>query len=228
MEVIYEDNHLIVVNKAPGEIVQGDKTNDQPLSELVAVYLKEKYHKPGNVFVGVVHRLDRPVGGLVLFAKTSKALGRMNNLFREGKVRKRYLAIVANPPQPTQGRLVNWLKKNEKLNKSFVVDKGSEGSKRAELVYRTVARSERYTLVEVELLTGRHHQIRCQFSALGCPLKGDLKYGAPRPNRDASISLISYRMDFEHPVSKQMISLVAPIPKDPLWQAFVPQLETFV
>ena len=199
MQIIYEDNHLIVVNKAPGEIVQGDKTGDQPLSEAVALYLKQRYNKPGNAFVGVVHRLDRPVGGLVIFAKTSKALERMNQLFREGKVEKHYWAIVANGPSPEQGRLIHWLKKNEKQNKSYASNSPKDGAKRAELTYRTLAKSKNYT-----------------------PIKGDLKYGAPRSNPDASISLLSYQINFEHPVSHLPISLTAPLPPDPLWQAFVP------
>lgn len=222
MQIIYEDNHLIVVNKAPGEIVQGDKTGDQPLSEAVALYLKQRYNKPGNAFVGVVHRLDRPVGGLVIFAKTSKALERMNQLFREGKVEKHYWAIVANAPNPEQGRLIHWLKKNEKQNKSYASNSPKDGAKRAELTYRTLAKSKNYTLLDVQLLTGRHHQIRCQLAAIGSPIKGDLKYGAPRSNPDASISLLSYQINFEHPVSHLPISLTAPLPPDPLWQAFAP------
>lgn len=222
MQIIYEDNHLIVVNKAPGEIVQGDKTGDQPLSQAVALYLKQRYNKPGNAFVGVVHRLDRPVGGLVIFAKTSKALERMNQLFREGKVEKHYWAIVANAPNPKQGRLIHWLKKNEKQNKSYASNSPKDGAKRAELTYRTLAKSKNYTLLDVQLLTGRHHQIRCQLAAIGSPIKGDLKYGAPRSNPDASISLLSYQINFEHPVSHLPISLTAPLPPDPLWQAFAP------
>ena len=220
MQVLYEDNHIIIVSKRAGEIVQGDKTGDVPLSDIVATYLKEKYSKPGNVFVGVPHRLDRPVSGIVVLAKTSKALSRLNEMFRVGSVDKRYLAIVKNKPQNPEGRLENWLVRNEKQNRSYAYDKEVPNSKQAILKYRLVASSVNYHLLEVELLTGRHHQIRCQLAKMGCPIKGDLKYGAERSNPDGSISLHAYHVMFEHPVSHEMIDVKAPLPDDPLWQSF--------
>jgi len=225
MQVLYEDNHIIIVSKLPGEIVQGDKTGDVPLSETVAAYLKEKYSKPGNVFVGVPHRLDRPVSGVVVLAKTSKALARLNEMFRVGSVDKRYLAIVKNRPKQAEGRLENWLVRNEKQNRSYAYDREVPGSKQAILNYRLVASSVNYHLLEVELMTGRHHQIRCQLSKMGCPIKGDLKYGAERSNPDGSISLHAYRVSFEHPVSHQMIDVKAPLPDDSLWQSFKQQVD---
>lgn len=220
MQVLYEDNHIIIVSKRAGEIVQGDKTGDVPLSETVAAYLKEKYSKPGNVFVGVPHRLDRPVSGVVVLAKTSKALSRLNDMFRAGSVDKRYLAIVKNKPEEPQGRLENWLVRNEKQNRSYAYDKEVPGSKKAVLNYKLVASSVNYNLLEVELLTGRHHQIRCQLARMGCPIKGDLKYGAERSNPDGSISLHAFHVTFEHPVSHEMIDVKAPLPDDSLWQSF--------
>lgn len=221
MEVLYEDNHIIIVNKRSGEIVQGDKTGDTPLSDSVKLWLKEKHQKPGNVFLGVVHRLDRPVQGLVVFAKTSKALTRLNDMFRTSDVHKTYWAITKNrPPQP-QGTLVNWLTRNEKQNKSYAYDTERPGAKRAELNYRVIGRNQRYYLIEVHLLTGRHHQIRCQLAHIGCPIKGDLKYGAERSNPDGSISLLSRRVQFIHPVSKLPIDITAPLPA-PLWETFQP------
>lgn len=220
MQVLYEDNHIIIVCKQSGEIVQGDKTGDTPLSETVAAYLKEKYAKPGNVFVGVTHRLDRPVSGTVVLAKTSKALARMNEMFRVGSVDKRYLAIVKNRPAKPEGELVNWLVRNEKQNRSYAYDHEVPGSKKAILRYRLVASSVNYHLIEVELMTGRHHQIRCQLAKMGCPIKGDLKYGAERSNPDGSISLHAYHVTFEHPVSHVMIDVKAPLPQDSLWQSF--------
>lgn len=220
MQVLYEDNHIIIVSKLSGEIVQGDKTGDVPLSETVAAYLKEKYSKPGNVFVGVPHRLDRPVSGVVVLAKTSKALARLNEMFRVGSVDKRYLAIVKNRPKQAEGRLENWLVRNEKQNRSYAYDREVPGSKQAILDYRLVASSVNYHLLEVELLTGRHHQIRCQLSKMGCPIKGDLKYGAERSNPDGSISLHAFHVTFEHPVSHEMIDVKAPLPDDALWQSF--------
>ena len=218
MNVLYEDNHIIVVNKQSGEIVQGDKTGDTPLSDIVKSYLKEKYNKPGNVYLGVVHRLDRPVSGVVLFAKTSKALPRLNKLFAEHeKVRKTYWAIVANKPPQESGTLTHWLTRNEKQNKAYAHDHEVPGSKQARLAYRVIARGERYALLEVELMTGRHHQIRCQLAAIGCPIRGDLKYGARRSNPDGSISLMARRVDFVHPVSQKPVSIEAPLPHDPLW-----------
>jgi len=220
MQVLYEDNHIIIVCKQSGEIVQGDKTGDTPLSETVAAYLKEKYAKPGNVFVGVTHRLDRPVSGTVVLARTSKALARMNEMFRVGSVDKRYLAIVKNRPANPEGELVNWLVRNEKQNRSYAYDHEVPGSKKAILRYRLVASSVNYHLIEVELMTGRHHQIRCQLAKMGCPIKGDLKYGAERSNPDGSISLHAYHVTFEHPVSHVMIDVKAPLPQDSLWQSF--------
>lgn len=221
MTVLYEDNHLLIINKSAGEIVQGDKTGDCPLVESLKDYLKEKYNKPGNVFLGLVHRLDRPVSGVVVFAKTSKALSRMNELFRQDQVRKIYHAIVERAPTASEGTLVHFLKKNEKQNKSYVVGRQVEGAKKAELSYRTLGDSDRYTLLEVTLKTGRHHQIRTQLSANGTVIKGDLKYGARRSNPDGSISLHARSIDFIHPVSKIPIHILAPYPQgDALWTHF--------
>lgn len=217
MEVIYEDNHLIAVNKTCREIVQGDKTGDTPLSDMLKTWLKEKYCKPGNVYVGVVHRLDRPVSGLVLFAKTSKALPRMNELFRKGEVRKIYWAIVKNRPPQEEDELVHWLVRNEKQNKSYVCDTEKPDAKRAVLHYKRIASSDNYHLLEIDLKTGRHHQIRCQLAEIGCPIKGDLKYGADRSNKDGGISLHARSAEFIHPVSKESIRIVAPVPDDNLW-----------
>ena len=219
MKVIYEDNHIIIVNKQSGEIVQGDKTGDRPLSDIVKNYIKEKYQKPGAVFLGVVHRLDRPVSGLVVFARTSKALARLNKMFAEGEVHKTYWAIVKNAPRKPEGTLVHWLVRNEKQNKSYAYDHEKPSAKKAVLKYRVIGHSDNYCLIEVQLLTGRHHQIRCQLAAMGCPIKGDLKYGAPRSNPDGSISLMSRRVEFVHPVSKETIIAEAPIPDEPLWKA---------
>lgn len=219
MTVLYEDNHLIAVAKKAGDIVQGDKTGDVPLSDIVKAYLKEKYQKPGNVYLGVVHRLDRPVSGVVLFAKTSKALPRLNKMFAEHQaVRKTYLAIVANRPPQSEGTLMHWLTRNEKQNTARAYEREVPDSKKAILDYRVVAQSERYFLLEIELRTGRHHQIRCQLAKIGCPIKGDLKYGAPRSNPDGSISLHACRLWLEHPVSHLPISIEAPVPEDRLWQ----------
>ncbi len=218
MEVVYEDNHVIIVSKRSGEIVQGDKTGDTPLSDTVKAYLKEKYQKPGAVFLGVVHRLDRPVWGLVVFAKTSKALTRLNRMFAHGEVHKTYWALVESRRDIGTGRATHWLVRNEQQNKSYAYDHEVPRSKQAVLDYRTIGHTDRYTLVEVRLLTGRHHQIRCQLAALGCPIKGDLKYGARRSNPDGSICLLSRHVEFVHPVSRQLISADAPLPPDdPLW-----------
>ena len=220
MEVVYEDNHIIIVNKQSGEIVQGDKTGDRPLSDIVKDYIKEKYQKPGAVFLGVVHRLDRPVSGLVVFARTSKALTRLNKMFAESEVHKTYWAIVKNTPHEPEGTLIHWLVRNEKQNKSYAYDHERPNAKKAILKYRVIGHSANYSLLEVQLMTGRHHQIRCQLAAMGCPIKGDLKYGAPRSNPDGSISLLSHSVAFIHPVSKERITVEAPLPDDPLWQAF--------
>lgn len=218
MEIIYEDNHIIVVNKAVSEIVQGDKTGDTPLVETVRQYLKDKYNKPGNVFCGLTHRLDRPVSGLVIFAKTSKALTRLNKMFQEHAIQKTYWAIVKNVPQPLEGHLEHYLVRNEKQNKSYasLTPKGAK-SKLASLNYKVIAKSDRYTLVEVDLETGRHHQIRCQLAAIDCPIKGDLKYGFDRSNKDGGISLHARKVTFIHPVSKEEICIEAPLPKEALW-----------
>ena len=218
MTVVYEDNHLIIVNKAASEIVQGDKTGDEPLSESLKRYLKEKYNKPGNVFLGVVHRLDRPVSGLVIFAKTSKALARLNTMLSQGEVKKTYWAIVTARPPQEEGELTHYLVRNEQQNKSYAYDRERPGSKLAILHYRLIATTDRYWLLEVDLKTGRHHQIRCQLAKMGCPIKGDLKYGAPRSNPDGSISLHARRIRFVHPVSKQPIDLTAPIPNVGAWR----------
>lgn len=220
MTVIYEDNHIIVINKTASEIVQGDKTGDTPLSETVKQYIKEKYAKPGNVFIGVTHRLDRPVSGLVIFAKTSKALTRLNEMFRAGEVKKTYWAVVKNAPKESEGELVHFLVRNEKQNKSYAYDKEVPNSKKAVLDYRLIGRSENYYLLEVDLKTGRHHQIRCQLAKMGCPIKGDLKYGSPRSNPDGSICLHARRVRFVHPVSKELIELKAPLPEGNLWKGF--------
>lgn len=210
MEVVYEDNHIIVVNKIAGEIVQGDKTGDKPLSEMVKEYLKVKYNKPGNVFCGVVHRIDRPVSGLVIFARTSKALERLNKMLREGEIHKTYRAIVEGHPEKPEALLENYLVSDGRINKTYVTDSRNPDAKLSRLEYRTVERGDRYTLLEVNLLTGRKHQIRAQLSAIGHPIKGDLKYGARRSNRDGGISLQAYRIHFTHPVSKQPIDIQIP------------------
>lgn len=220
MTVVYEDNHIIVVNKTSSEIVQGDKTGDIPLSETVKQYLKEKYQKPGNVFVGVAHRLDRPVSGLVVFAKTSKALSRLNEMFKNSEVKKTYWAIVKECPRELEGELVHYLVRNEKQNKSYAYDKEVPDSKKAILHYRLIARSQNYNLLEVDLKTGRHHQIRCQLAKMGCPIKGDLKYGFARSNPDGSICLHARRISFIHPVSKEQIDLEAQVPPGNLWSGF--------
>jgi len=220
MTVVYEDNHIVVVNKTFSEIVQGDKTGDTPLSEMVKQYLKEKYNKPGNVFIGVTHRLDRPVSGLVVFAKTSKALPRLNEMFRNGEVKKTYWAIVKECPKETEGELVHYLVRNEKQNKSYAYDKEVKNSKKAVLHYKLIGHSQNYYLLEVDLKTGRHHQIRCQLAKMGCPIKGDLKYGSPRSNPDGSICLHARTVQFVHPVSKEMIRLTAPVPEGNLWNGF--------
>lgn len=219
LQVLYEDNHIIIVNKRAGDIVQGDKTGDKPLSDVVKDYLKDKYNKPGNVYLGVVHRLDRPTTGIVLFSKTSKALPRLNKLFAEKKANKTYWAVVKQAPKNPHDTLTNWLKKNPKNNKSSAYDKDIEGSKKAVLHYKTLKTLDNYTLLEVELETGRHHQIRVQLSNIGSPIKGDLKYGFDRSNKDASISLHARRLQFIHPVSNESIDVVAPLPDDAIWMA---------
>ncbi len=214
MTVLYEDNHIIAVNKTCNEIVQGDKTGDTPLSEIVKAYIKEKYNKPGEVFLGVTHRLDRPTSGVVLFARTSKALTRLNEMFKSHEqIRKTYWAIVQGCPKQPEGRLENWLVKNEAQNKSYIAKPGAKEAKLAILTYRTLERGDYYSLLEVNLETGRHHQIRCQLAAIGCPIKGDLKYGAKRSNPDGGICLHARQIAFVHPVSKQPVCITAPVPE---------------
>lgn len=220
MTVLYEDNHIIVVNKTCSEIVQGDKTGDKPLSETVKDYLKEKYNKPGNVFCGVTHRLDRPTSGIVVFAKTSKALSRLNEMFKHKEIKKTYWAIVKNAPTKMEATLTNYLVRNEKQNKSYAYDEEKPNSKLAILHYALKASSDKYNLLEIDLQTGRHHQIRCQLAKIGCPIKGDLKYGADRSNSDGGISLHARQIIFTHPVSKIEINIIAPVPSDNLWNAF--------
>jgi 23S rRNA pseudouridine1911/1915/1917 synthase len=220
ISILYEDNHLIAVNKTGSDLVQGDKTGDEPLPERVKAYLKEKYNKPGNVFCGVTHRLDRPTSGVVLFAKTSKALARMNEMFQTHEVKKTYWALVKTPPAEPEATLIHYLIRNEKQNKSYAYDVEKNGAKKAILSYKTVARSDNYSMLEVNLETGRHHQIRCQLAKIGSPIKGDLKYGFPRSNPDGGISLHARKVEFIHPVSKERIEITAPVPQDNLWKAF--------
>ena len=220
MNVLYEDNHIIIVDKTVSEIVQGDKTGDKPLSETVGEWLKEKYNKPGNVFVGVTHRLDRPVSGIVVMAKTSKALSRLNGMFKNGEIKKSYWAIVKQCPSSDEGLLEHYLVRNEKQNKSYAYPKEKPGSKRALLHYKVIARSDNYYLLEIDLKTGRHHQIRCQLAAIGCPVRGDLKYGFDRSNKDGGISLHAHKVSFIHPVSQKEIEVEALPPDEPLWNAF--------
>jgi len=234
MTILYEDNHIIAVNKTCNEIVQGDKTGDTPLSETVKAYIKDKYNKPGEVFLGVTHRIDRPTSGVVLFARTSKALARLNDMFKdksqscilhsESCIKKTYWAIVEKTPQQKEGRLENYLVRNEKLNKSFIAKPGAKDAKLAVLTYKTLKEGDHYTLLEINLETGRHHQIRCQLAAIGCPVKGDLKYGAKRSNPDGGICLHARQIAFVHPVSKEDILITAPVPDNPLWLALTPNL----
>lgn len=219
--ILHEDNHLIVVNKLPSELAQGDKTGDKPLSELVKDYLKKKYNKPGEVFLGTIHRIDRPVSGITVFARTSKALRRMNELVKQRQIKKTYWAIVKSKPSETEGHLIHYLRRDSKKNKSFVYDRPIENSKEAELFYRLIYSSDEYYLLEVNLVTGRHHQIRAQLAKIGCAIKGDLKYGFPRSNKDGSISLHARQIEFIHPVTKEPISIVSTPPEEALWNYFV-------
>jgi len=219
LQVLFEDNHLIIINKRSGDITQGDKTGDKPLSDVVKEYIKDKYNKPNNVYLGVVHRLDRPTSGVVIFAKTSKALERLNKMLREKKIDKTYWAVVKNQPTKESDTLINWLRKNPKNNKSNAFNKETEGSKNAILHYKTIKRLNSYSLLEIDLETGRHHQIRCQLSNIGSPIKGDLKYGFNRSNKDGSIHLHARKIAFTHPVSKEDISLTAPTPREVIWDA---------
>lgn len=220
LEVLYEDNHFIAINKRCGELVQGDRTGDEPLEEKVKRYIREKYEKGGNVFLGVTHRIDRPVSGVVLFARTSKALSRINRMFQEKQVKKTYLAIVQKPPLEPSGTLIHYIRRNEQKNKSYAFAQEVKNSLQAILTYKLIGQSDRYYLLEIDLQTGRHHQIRCQLAAIGCPIRGDLKYGYPRSNENGGIDLHSYKIAFVHPVSLQPIEIVAPVPNDRLWHYF--------
>ncbi len=218
--ILYEDNHLIIVNKKPSEIVQGDKTGDKPLMDNIKDFIKVRDKKPGNVFLGVVHRIDRPVSGVVIFAKTSKALSRLNELIRNREIRKTYWAVVKNKPPEEQGHLIHYLLKNEKKNKSYPVSRDKPGALKAELNYQLISRSKDYYLLEIELITGRHHQIRAQLAAKNCPVKGDIKYRYPRTNPDASIHLHARRVEFLHPIKKETLKITAPAPTDTIWNYF--------
>jgi len=220
ISVIYEDNHLIVINKKPSQIVQGDKTGDETLPDLIKAYLKEKYNKPGNVFCGVVHRLDRPTSGIVVFAKTSKALSRLSEQFKSRETEKTYWAVVEDAPPKDEETLEHYLLKNEKQNKSYIVAADKPGAKKASLHYKMIKSSARYHLLEVQLFTGRHHQIRCQLAGIGCLVKGDLKYGAKRSNKDGSIHLHARKLVLTHPTTKEQLIFVAPVPDDNLWKFF--------
>ncbi len=219
IQILYEDNHLLIVNKRPGDIVQGDKTGDIPLSEIAKTYIAKKYNKPGSVFLGVVHRLDRPTSGIVVFARTSKALSRLNKLFQERKTKKNYWALVKNQPPKQHDELIHYLKRNTKQNKSYAHSKEIPESKKAILEYQIVKKLDAFYLLEINLKTGRHHQIRVQLAAIGCPIKGDLKYGFNRSNPDGGISLHARKLSFVHPVKKELITIVAPPPNNTLWKA---------
>ena len=219
LQVLFEDNHIIIVNKRAGDITQGDKTGDQPLSEIAKAYIKEKYNKPGDVYLGVVHRLDRPTSGIIIFARTSKALERLNKMLREKTIKKTYWALVKEPPKKEKDTLVAFLKKNPKNNKSASYRKEIPGSKKAILHYKTIKKLDNYSLLEIDLETGRHHQIRCQLASIGSPIKGDLKYGFNRSNKDGSIHLHARKIHFTHPVSKESIAITAPLPDEVIWQA---------
>ncbi|MDT0552918.1 RluA family pseudouridine synthase [Urechidicola vernalis] len=219
LQILFEDNHLLIVNKRAGDIVQGDKTGDTPLNEIVKSYIKDKYDKPGNVYLGTVHRLDRPTTGVVIFAKTSKALERLNKMLRDKNINKTYWAVVKNEPPKEKDTLINWLRKNPKNNKSTAYFKEIDGSKKAILHYNILKKLKSYLLLEIDLETGRHHQIRSQLSSIGSPIKGDLKYGFNRSNKDGSIHLHARKIEFTHPVSKEQVSVTAPIPKDVIWEA---------
>ena len=220
-DILFEDNHIIILNKQPSDIVQGDKTGDEPLSDLLKSYIRQKYNKPGEAFLGVVHRLDRPVSGAVIFARTSKALSRLNIMLRDGKIHKTYWAIVKNKPAAAEGHLVQYLTRNTEKNKSFVHETAVAGSQKAELIYKVIDKSDGYFLLEVNLLTGRHHQIRAQLAAMGCPVKGDLKYGFPRSNQGGFIHLHARSIEFIHPVTKATITIFATPPADKLWEFFM-------
>jgi 23S rRNA pseudouridine1911/1915/1917 synthase len=220
-DILFEDNHLLIVNKRSSQIVQGDKTGDEPLSEALKELIRVRDHKPGKVFLGVVHRLDRCVTGVLIFAKTSKSLSRLNNMLKEGTIHKTYWAIVQNPPETHQGHLIHYLRRDEKKNKSFAYDKPVDNSKKAELIYEVIGKSDKYYLLEIRLLTGRHHQIRAQLAKIGSPVKGDVKYGFDRPNPDRSIHLHSRKTELVHPVRKEKLTIFADPPDDPLWNFFL-------
>ena len=219
LQVLFEDNHIIAINKRCGDIVQGDKTGDKPLSEIVKSFLKTKYSKPGNVYLGIPHRLDRPTSGVVIFAKTSKSLSRLNKIFKDGKVQKYYWAVTKNNPEKQEDTLIHWLRKNEKTNKSTYFKKETVKAKKAVLHYRVLKKLERYFIIEIELVTGRHHQIRCQLSAIGCPVRGDLKYGYDRSNNDGGIDLHAKKITFEHPINGKKIIIDAPVRDTKIWNA---------
>ncbi|WP_341220984.1 RluA family pseudouridine synthase [Polaribacter atrinae] len=219
LQILFEDNHIIIVNKRAGDITQGDKTGDKPLSDVVKEYIKDKYNKPGNVYLGVVHRLDRPTSGIIIFAKTSKSLERLNKMLREKTINKTYWAVVKNHPKKEKDTLINFLKKNPKNNKSTAYAKEIDGSKKAILHYTVIKKLDNYSLIEVDLETGRHHQIRSQLSNIGCPIKGDLKYGFDRSNKDGSIHLHARKIQFTHPVTKEQVTITAPTPKEVIWNA---------
>ena len=221
LDVLFEDNHLCIVNKKAGDITQGDKTGDKPLNDIVKEYIKDKYNKPGNVFLGTVHRLDRPTSGIIIFARTSKALERLNKMLREKQIQKTYWAIVKNTPKKSTDTLINFLKKNPKNNKSSAFTKEVSGSKRAVLHYTILQKLDNYTLLEINLETGRHHQIRCQLANIGSPIKGDLKYGFNRSNKDGSIHLHARKIHFTHPVTKEKVEITAPLPNDVIWSACI-------
>ena len=224
--ILYEDNHLIIINKRTGDIVQSDKTGDKPLLEIIKEYLKEKYNKPGKVFLGTPHRIDRPTSGIVIFCKNSRSLERINKMFKEKTIKKTYWAVVKNKPPQDEAYLVHYLKKNEEKNKSYAHHHEVPFSLKAELDYKVIAKSDRYFLLEVRLHTGRHHQIRVQLSTIGCPIKGDVKYGADRMNENSSIYLHSRIIEFEHPVKKEMMKIIAPVPDDKLWKYFEKSVES--
>jgi len=224
LEILFEDNHLIAVNKQVSDIVQGDKTGDKPLSDYVKAYIKEKYNKPGNVYLGLPHRLDRPTSGIVLFARTSKALVRLNKMFQDRELKKTYWAIVNEGLKEPKGSLVHFLTRNTKQNKSYAFDQEKPMSKRAILLYEQIAKSDKYSLLEIELKTGRHHQIRTQLSKIGFPIKGDLKYGSKRSNPDKGICLHSRQLQFIHPIKNEAVDIIAPVPENTLWQYFEKEL----
>jgi 23S rRNA pseudouridine1911/1915/1917 synthase len=224
-EILFEDNHLLIINKKPSQIIQGDKTGDTPLSEQLKDFIKERDHKPGNVFLGVVHRIDRPVSGIVIFAKTGKALTRLNNMLRKGEIHKTYWVVVKNKPDPEKGHLINFLRRDEQKNKAFAYDHPIANSQKAELIYELIGQSDQYFLLQVQLITGRHHQIRAQLAKIGCPVKGDLKYGSDRSNPDGSIHLHARCVEFMHPVRHEMVKVVADPPSETLWNFFLAKIQ---